>query len=56
MTWGYWGIVGGLVALLAVFFVCMEILYPRARRPMEGMTESPADKGKEAASGTKHAA
>jgi hypothetical protein len=31
MTWGYWGIVAGLLILLGVFFLSMEILYARAR-------------------------
>lgn len=31
MSWGYWGIVVGLVAQVAVFFVCMNILYSSAK-------------------------
>lgn len=31
MSWGYWGIVGGLVALVAIFFVCIELLYSNAK-------------------------
>jgi hypothetical protein len=32
MSWGYWGIVVGLVVEVAVFFVCMEIVYSNAKR------------------------
>ena len=31
MSWGYWGIVVGLVVEVAVFFVCMTLLYPNAK-------------------------
>lgn len=36
--WGYIGIIIGLVALLAVFFVVMEILFPT--RKSEGQKEA----------------
>lgn len=39
MTWGYWGIVSGLLILLGVFFVCMEALYARARNGANGTRE-----------------
>jgi len=39
MTWGYWGIVSGLLILLGVFFVCMEILYARAKNGANGKHE-----------------
>ncbi len=55
MSWGYWGIVTGLVVLLVVFFISMEILYARARGAMGGATSSPAGNG-EGAAGKKHAA
>ena len=32
MSWGYWGIVAGLMSMVAVFFVCMEIMYAQARK------------------------
>ncbi|MDE3036667.1 MAG: hypothetical protein KGJ14_11910 [Nitrospirota bacterium] len=32
MSWGYWGIVAGLAGLLAVFFICMELLYAHVRQ------------------------
>lgn len=28
MSWGYWGIVAGLLTMMGIFFVCMAILYP----------------------------
>ncbi|CAI4033558.1 MAG TPA: hypothetical protein VLA99_01445 [Nitrospiraceae bacterium] len=28
MSWGYWGIVAGLLTMVGLFFVCMAILYP----------------------------
>lgn len=55
MSWGYWGIVTSLVVLLVVFFVSMEILYSRAKRPGGGATGSPVGNG-EKISGKKHAA
>jgi len=56
MSWGYWGIVSGLVVLLVVFFVSMEILYSRARGPVGGTTGSPAGTGEQGAPGEKRAA
>jgi hypothetical protein len=56
MTWGYWGIIGGLLMLLGAFFACMEIIYARARNGAEGNKgisgDSPAGSSKD----TKHAA
>ncbi len=31
MSWGYWGIVGGLLAMVTTLFVCIGILYPRRK-------------------------
>jgi CBS domain containing-hemolysin-like protein len=52
MTWGYWGIVSGLLIFLGIFFVAMEILYARARN---GSTGRQAD-GSESGKAGKHAA
>jgi len=30
----YWGIVAGLVAMVAVFFVCMDLLYSNTKRSL----------------------
>lgn len=27
MSWGYWGIVAGLLSLLALFFICVDIVH-----------------------------
>ncbi len=37
MSWGYWGIVVGLLSMVAVFFVCMEIMYAQARKGLGEM-------------------
>jgi len=51
------GIVAGLLVLVAIFFVCMEILYSNAKkRPLTGSTGSPAGKEERAPTGSKHAA
>ena len=34
MSWGYWGIVGGLLSMVIVLFVSMEILYANARNDL----------------------
>lgn len=47
-VWGageYWGFVGGLLLLFAVFVVCMEILYSRARRNVLAEGEPSRAKG-----------
>lgn len=31
MSWEFWGIVSGLLVMLAVFFACMEVLYHRMK-------------------------
>ena len=59
MTWGYWGIVAGLLVLLGVFFACMEILYARARNGESGGSGgigASEGAGSGAAKDTKHAA
>ncbi len=58
-AWGageYWGIVGGLLVLSVVFFVCMEILYSRAKRSVTAEGESSRAKGEAASSNSKDAA
>jgi hypothetical protein len=32
MSGVYWGIVGGLAAMVAVLFVCLDLLYSSAKR------------------------
>ena len=31
MSWGYWGIVAGLAAMVATFFICIELLYSNTK-------------------------
>ena len=40
MSWGYWGIVGGLLAMVTTLFVCVGILYSGSKG------ESPAPAGR----------
>lgn len=54
MTWGYWGIVAGLLLLVGVFFICMEIVYARAKNGENGQTGSSSGIG--ASRRKKHAA
>jgi hypothetical protein len=55
MSWGFWGIVTGLVTLLAGFFICMELLYSHARNSGKDRIAAPAEGGTgERAQGTKH--
>jgi hypothetical protein len=56
MTWGYWGIVTGLLVLLGIFFACMEILYARAKNGRDGRMGAPTEGGGSAAKDNKHAA
>lgn len=46
MSAGYWGIVSGVAALIALFFVCVEIAYGRRKSVADG---PPAAKTKRAA-------
>lgn len=54
MSWGYWGIVAGLLSLLALFFVCIEIVY-RGSGTAAGPSVSGADP-QDATGARKHAA
>ncbi len=51
MSWGYWGIVGGLLAMLATMFISFELVNPKTKdshqapgsrldEPGEGVTQS----------------
>ena len=55
MSWVYWGIVVGLVAMVATFFVCIGLLYSNAKgwpkvpsgkidEPREAVTHASADR------------
>jgi hypothetical protein len=60
MSGVYWGIVAGLVALVATFFVCIELLYSNAKgspKAPSGMTDSPAQAAEQPrARGSRYAA
>lgn len=56
MSWGYWGIVGGLAAMVALFFVCLGIL-GEGRAPGGPRAAGGSGKGThDAEPGTRHAA
>jgi len=52
MSWGYWGIITGVLVLLTVFFFCIDLLYRDQRRDL-GMGR-PGDS--ERSPGSRHAA
>lgn len=56
MSWGYWGIVAGLLALLTVFFFCMDLFYRHGKKTIsaEGIPDGPEETTRVADS--KHAA
>lgn len=59
MAWGYWGIVAGVVTMLAILFVCMELLYAGAKGAARGNGsggDESRDRSRTAASDAKHAA
>jgi hypothetical protein len=55
MSWGYWGIVAGLLVLLTIFFFCMDLLYRDEKKAMPGEDIPDSQKATRAA-GSKHAA
>lgn len=55
MSWGYWGIVGGLLSMVMVLFVCMEIVYAQARKGLDESDEPIAGRTTETPAG-RHAA
>jgi len=58
MSWGFWGIVTGLVTFLAGFFICMELLYSDARNSRKARVAMPsqAETGERAQDANHHAA
>jgi hypothetical protein len=43
MSWGYWGIVAGLGAMLAMFFLCMGILWSGEKGSSSRLIGEPED-------------
>jgi uncharacterized membrane protein len=56
MSWGYWGIVGGLLSMVIVLFVCMEILYAHARKGLDELGEPIEGRAADAPTASRHAA
>lgn len=58
MSWGYWGIVAGLLTMVALFFVCMAILYPtqRASSDLSGDQTKSAEPSMQGQARSRHAA
>jgi hypothetical protein len=55
MSWGYWGIVTGLLVMLTLFFFCMDILYGTKQKFTGTSRTTPAGTD-EGAGGKRHAA
>lgn len=34
MSWGYWGIVGGFVAMVGMLLACFTLLYPKGKESL----------------------
>jgi len=59
MSGVYWGIVAGLVALVAVFFVCMDLMYSNAKgslRQSGRSGEGPSEPTRETSTRDRYAA
>jgi hypothetical protein len=55
MSWGYWGIVTGLLVLLTVFFFCMDLLYRENKKTTPDPSVSDSQ-GATHSTSSKHAA
>lgn len=59
MSWGYWGIVGGLLAMVATLFVCVDLVYPKTKGESSapaGRRDEPKEADTQAAAGHRRAA
>jgi hypothetical protein len=59
MSGVYWGIVSGLVALVAVFFVCMDLLYSKVKKPLrqsDRSKEEPSESARQTPTRDRYAA
>jgi hypothetical protein len=56
MSWVYWGIVFGLVAMVVTLIVSMAIYYGTPNESEGEATGHPSSEGENARSATKHAA
>ena len=41
MSWGYWGIVGGLVAMVGMLLACFTLLYPKGKESRPTQSKNP---------------
>jgi hypothetical protein len=56
MSWGYWGIVTGLLVMLTLFFFCIDLMYDSKQGIAGGTGDSNAPGREDKASPGKHAA
>jgi hypothetical protein len=59
MSGVYWGIVGGLMAMVAILFVCLGFLYPKAKgspTAPSGRIDESGEAGTQALTGHRRAA
>ena len=59
MSGVYWGIVGGLVAMVAIMFVCLGLVYPKAKgspTAPSGRIDEPGEAVTQAVAGHRRAA
>ena len=56
MSWVYWGIVLGFMALVVTLLVSVDIYYGAPDQAEDGASDHPSGGGKKAAPSTKHAA
>jgi len=59
MSWGYWGIVLGLVAMVADFFVCLSLVYSNTKgspKAQSGKIDEPREAVTQASAGRRRAA
>jgi hypothetical protein len=59
MSWVYWGIVLGLAAMVADFFVCLSLLYSNTKgspKAQSGKVDEPREAATHASAGRRRAA
>ena len=40
MSWGYWGIVGGLVAMVGMLLACLTLLSPKGKESLPTQSDN----------------
>ncbi|WP_447977559.1 hypothetical protein [Candidatus Nitrospira bockiana] len=57
MSWGYWGIVSGILVLVTLFFFCLDLFYREPNTIIEAeKTGGEGARDTMTSTGTKHAA